>query len=146
MNIGECSTCGETIGHKSDCPTCANCGERGHIACTYGIGGPILSRSVMITDHEYEPGPSAKSGDDECWHMLDEFGTMCGQRFVYHAVPIETYKLVQNDLITRAQTGKSRYGKHLDASTSDDMLQMLYEELLDAAMYIRTEIERRKNV
>ena len=55
-----------------------------------------------------------------------------------------TTSLVISDLRLREQVGLLKYGKFVHES-NDDMMQHLYEELLDAAVYIRTEIERRKN-
>lgn len=52
---------------------------------------------------------------------------------------------VCRDLQLRERVGIAKYGHTVDKS-SDDMLQHLYEELLDAACYIKTEIERRKSV
>lgn len=56
----------------------------------------------------------------------------------------KTLKLVTKDLRDREVVGIRKYGKALDPKTDDDMMQHLYEELLDAAMYIRTLIEQRK--
>lgn len=54
-----------------------------------------------------------------------------------------TTALVIKDLVKREQLGIKKYGHTVDKSP-DDMLQHLYEELLDACCYIKTEIERRK--
>lgn len=51
--------------------------------------------------------------------------------------------LVIEDLLNRAEVGFKKYGCTLDQS-KDDMLQHLYEELLDATMYIKTEIRKRQ--
>lgn len=50
---------------------------------------------------------------------------------------------VIEDLLNRAEVGFKKYGCTLDQST-DDMLQHLYEELLDATMYIKTRINQEK--
>ena len=47
------------------------------------------------------------------------------------------------DLRDRAEMGFKKYGCTIDRSP-DDMLQHLYEELLDAAMYIKTRINQEK--
>lgn len=51
---------------------------------------------------------------------------------------------VVKDLRDREQKGRTKYGKYLTANTDEDMLQHLYEELLDAACYIKNEINKRK--
>lgn len=53
-------------------------------------------------------------------------------------------KSVVKDLRDREIVGIRKYGKSLTYKTDDDMLQHLYEELLDGAMYIKTLIEQRK--
>lgn len=58
------------------------------------------------------------------------------------AEPTTTSKVIA-DLKEREQIGLHKYGEYVHQS-KDDMLQHLYEELLDASLYIKTEIERRK--
>ena len=48
------------------------------------------------------------------------------------------------DIRNRALFGLTKHGILLDKNTREDMLNHLYEELLDAAVYIRTLIEQRK--
>jgi hypothetical protein len=50
------------------------------------------------------------------------------------------------DLRTREQFGALKYGKFLTHHTTEDTMQHLYEELLDAALYIKTEMKKRNNV
>lgn len=60
--------------------------------------------------------------------------------------PIEednSVRYVIKDLLVRDSFGKQKYGKYLHAETTEDTLQHLYEELLDAAVYIKTEINKR---
>ena len=56
---------------------------------------------------------------------------------------LTTTSLVINDLKARETLGIKKYGHPVNES-KDNMMQHLYEELLDAACYIKTEIERRK--
>lgn len=56
----------------------------------------------------------------------------------------ETLKNVISDLRKRESLGLQKYGKTLNRNTDEDMLQHLYEELLDASMYIKTLILQRK--
>ena len=51
---------------------------------------------------------------------------------------------VIKDLCNREMFGKAKYGKELTANTDEDMLNHLYNELLDGAVYIRTLISQRK--
>lgn len=52
--------------------------------------------------------------------------------------------MVIKDLKERECFGLQKYGKALTVNTDEDMLQHLYEELLDGANYIRLLIEQRK--
>lgn len=49
------------------------------------------------------------------------------------------------DLREREKFGALKYGKFLTHHTTEDTMQHLYEELLDAALYIKTEIKKRNN-
>lgn len=51
---------------------------------------------------------------------------------------------VVKDLREREQFGALKYGKFLTVHSNEDMMQHLYEELLDAALYIKTEMKKRK--
>jgi MarR-like DNA-binding transcriptional regulator SgrR of sgrS sRNA len=53
---------------------------------------------------------------------------------------------VIKDLKEREQFGALKYGKFLTHHSNEDMMQHLYEELLDAALYIKTEMKKRNNV
>ena len=44
----------------------------------------------------------------------------------------------------RNDFGLKKYKKSLDVTTKKDLLLEHYEELLDAVVYIRTELEKRK--
>jgi len=48
------------------------------------------------------------------------------------------------DLVERERFGALKYGKYLTHHTTEDTMQHLYEELLDAALYIKTEMKKRK--
>lgn len=52
---------------------------------------------------------------------------------------------VIKDLKEREQFGALKYGKFLTPHSNEDMMQHLYEELLDAALYIKNEMTIRKN-
>lgn len=54
----------------------------------------------------------------------------------------ETLPHVIADLRDRAEVGFKKYGHGVEAS-HDDMLQHAYEEALDLAMYLKTEINRK---
>jgi len=51
---------------------------------------------------------------------------------------------VISDMKDREAFGLQKYGKTLTVNTDEDMLQHLYEELLDGAVYIKTLINQRK--
>ena len=52
---------------------------------------------------------------------------------------------VIKDLRTREKMGYKKYNKFLTPDTDEDMLQHLFEELLDASLYIKTLLNQRKN-
>lgn len=54
------------------------------------------------------------------------------------------HDLVAADLADRKQLGLSRYGKLLQAGNGRDALVDLYQELLDAAVYVRQVIAERE--
>lgn len=74
--------------------------------------------------------------------QLELFESQYEKEFTERLKATTLYKVSQ-DLYDRQQLGIKKYGCRVDQSP-DDMLQHLYEELLDACMYIKTEIERRK--
>jgi hypothetical protein len=49
-----------------------------------------------------------------------------------------SWDFVVEDIAKREAMGYTKYGKWLSASTDERMLQHLYEELLDATVYIKT--------
>jgi len=53
-------------------------------------------------------------------------------------------KDVIEDLRVRERFGALKYGKFLTHHTTEDTLNHLYNELLDAALYVRVEIKKRK--
>ena len=54
------------------------------------------------------------------------------------------WELVIQDMMERDRIGRARYGTPLQAWNGRDALVDLYQELLDACVYIRQEIEERK--
>lgn len=57
----------------------------------------------------------------------------------------DTWKLVIADMIDRRDTGIARYGTPLQPDNGRDHLVDAYQEALDLCVYLRNEIERRKN-
>lgn len=55
-----------------------------------------------------------------------------------------SWDTVIEDIRQREDFGYKKYGKYLTVDTDEDMLQHLYEELLDATVYIKTLINQRK--
>ena len=52
---------------------------------------------------------------------------------------------VAKDIVAREAFGLKKYGKYLTRETDEDMLRHLYEELMDASVYIKTLINQRDN-
>ena len=57
----------------------------------------------------------------------------------------QVWPLVIEDMFDRNQMGEEKYNRYLQTDCPDDMLQHLYEELLDASVYIKTQIEKNKS-
>lgn len=55
-----------------------------------------------------------------------------------------SWSLVIKDMKKRNNFGLKKYKKTLNITTKKDLLLEHYEELLDAVVYIRTELEKRK--
>ena len=53
---------------------------------------------------------------------------------------------VMNDLAQRAKRGVEKYTTTLEENNHDNFLQHLYEELLDAAQYVKKEITIQETV
>lgn len=49
-----------------------------------------------------------------------------------------TYKLLINDILERAELGKTRYGEYLTSFNNRDSIIDAYQEMLDLVVYIRT--------
>lgn len=56
-----------------------------------------------------------------------------------------TWSVIQ-DLLQRAERGVTKYNTTLEKNNHDDFLVHLYEELLDAAQYVKKEITVRENL
>jgi hypothetical protein len=55
-------------------------------------------------------------------------------------------RAVISDLSDRAERGLNKYSTTLEQNNTDDFLNHLYEELLDAAQYIKKEIVTRETI
>ena len=60
------------------------------------------------------------------------------------STPTGIEKQVCDDIAARQQLGIKKYGCTV-AQSPDDMLVHAYQEALDLAVYLKAEIERRKN-
>lgn len=76
-------------------------------------------------------------------HMDDVYYETYNDKVERFIQPTAT-DMVVKDMKQREIFGFKKYNKYLTDKTDEDMLQHLYEELLDAAVYIRTLIEQRK--
>lgn len=56
----------------------------------------------------------------------------------------ESWQAVIDDMFLRDQQGRNKYNRYLSTETPDDMLQHAYEEALDLAVYLKTEILKRR--
>lgn len=56
---------------------------------------------------------------------------------------MSSWHAVVKDMLDRNEFGATKYNKYLDKNTSEDMLQHAYEEALDLAVYLKTQIIKR---
>lgn len=56
---------------------------------------------------------------------------------------MHSWNYVILDMLNRNEEGAKKYNKYLDESTTEDMLQHAYEEALDLAVYLKTQILQR---
>ena len=61
-------------------------------------------------------------------------------------IPKQVWPLVIKDMIARNEMGAEKYNRYLQTDCPDDMLSHLYNELLDATVYIRTLISKREDL
>ena len=57
----------------------------------------------------------------------------------------QVWPLVVRDMLARNEEGAVKYNRYLQTDCPDNMLQHLYEELLDAAVYTKTLLEKQKH-
>ena len=57
---------------------------------------------------------------------------------------MDVWEKVARDMAERRRVGIERYGKPVLPHAGEDWLQHAYEEALDMAVYLRAEIERRR--
>ena len=58
--------------------------------------------------------------------------------------PKQVWPLVIKDMIARNEMGAEKYNRYLQTDCPDSMLQHAYEEALDLAVYLKTQIEKQK--
>lgn len=56
----------------------------------------------------------------------------------------QVWPLVIEDMKERNEMGEEKYNRYLQTDCPDDMLQHAYEEALDLAVYLKTQIEKQK--
>lgn len=57
---------------------------------------------------------------------------------------MRSWQAVIQDMIERNEVGAKKYNKYLDSNTTEDMLQHAYEEALDLAVYLKTQIMKQR--
>ena len=57
----------------------------------------------------------------------------------------QVWPLVVEDMIARNEEGAKKYNRYLQTDCPDNMMQHLYEELLDACVYIKTQMVKDGN-
>ena len=57
----------------------------------------------------------------------------------------QVWPLVIEDMKERNEMGAEKYNRYLQTDCPDDMLQHAYEEALDLAVYLKTQIEKKNN-
>ena len=59
-------------------------------------------------------------------------------------IPKQVWPLVIKDMIARNEMGAEKYNRYLQTDCPDSMLQHAYEEALDLAVYLKTQLEKQK--
>lgn len=91
-----------------------------------------------------------KAGEDAVVERLRQKGLLPAEDIVDQPPPITNssqpiWELVIADMDVRDHVGRARYGMPLQAHNGRDALVDLYQELLDAVVYMRQVIEERKS-
>jgi len=60
------------------------------------------------------------------------------------AIPVWAY--VVEDMLQRNEVGAAKYNRYLLADCPDNMLQHAYEEALDLAVYLKTQLLKEQHV
>jgi hypothetical protein len=94
--------------------------------------------TVQLDAPDFEPFVSVEDAQE---HEAEHAATAKQQAPKGSGNPI--LGMVLADLTNRALEGKEKYGEPLKAHNGRNALWDLYQELLDAAMYIRQAIEER---
>lgn len=58
----------------------------------------------------------------------------------------QVWPLVVKDMLERNEEGAIKYNRYLQTNCPDDMMSHLYNELLDAVVYIKTELCKRESI
>ena len=58
----------------------------------------------------------------------------------------QVWPLVVADMVRRNEQGQEKYNRYLRTDCPDDMLSHLYNELLDAIVYIKTLMSQREKL
>ena len=56
----------------------------------------------------------------------------------------QVWPMVVKDMLERNEDGAKKYNRYLQTDCPDNMLQHAYEEALDLAVYLKTQIEKQK--
>ena len=56
----------------------------------------------------------------------------------------QVWPMVVKDMLERNEEGAKKYNRYLQTDCPDNLLQHAYEEALDLAVYLKTEIEKQK--
>ena len=59
---------------------------------------------------------------------------------------MQSWNAVIQDMLKRNEDGARKYNRYLDPNVKEDMLQHAYEEALDLAVYLKTQIMRREKL
>ena len=58
----------------------------------------------------------------------------------------QVWPLVVKDMLERNEEGAVKYNRYLQTDCPDNMLQHAYEEALDLCVYLKTQIEKQKQI
>lgn len=132
-----CPHCGEEYWGTHECEGTRKAAAAAILAAREVEAKAAFEREVVYRLEKYE-SEVAKT-QSNAMRLFDEFiKETTGSRQNLYNNKSDSWDYVIADIHVRNEMGKAKYGTTLKPDTTENMLQHLYEELLDATVYIKT--------